>query len=1260
MGTVRPQLRLLTGLEHSGPQALLGYCATLSSFSTPPLILGSTVTASCQFAHDVDSILQHDLLSEAMQALEDNISAPQTPVNEDNAEQIHRYDRPHRTRARLHMQLKQLPKSGPAGSELCETWFRITGILHGLRKFEDFRMVLPILDLVKGKFPQDIRDKLHDLEFQKEEDFDLDAVMRHLDNLIASKEKYEDSTMLNEDSAVHVSTPQWGRTRTPSPRRQDPNICHFCDSPEHDTPQCHVKIPCSFDEDVLAHLHSAIDACAKDTPQRHANADHVNTVETTTSSCARIESTGAEHRIRVTVPGRKKRGILVIIVIDRRPGIAIPQEVHPGAEDAPGVRHMIDITTHARTTNTSMDRTGEKDRTRQEDDIDLHPLTSLSSPPGEEATMIAPEDHFRVHHRSTLYWKRITSSNRSGTQVTKRTLLRRAEQLHRNARSNAFRLVRIGPKTRQRTFVAFGGQTVPEVSGLTQKPQRDATRFLWLKDTNSPPSASNLRIFRFTRIPFGVNASPFMLAASMQLYLRRNSTQLSKEVERNTYVDNVQGLTSHSKLEVQPSTMIKGNTLRGQPVVQPASTETSAQFRTARQAGDITPAPSTSQQFVRILQRNPAADISLIKQLTDEFSQLAAVKEQPEVDAYLRSDLHRSLRNYVTKEVYLPEWSDAEKSRCPQCAEFLAQLANAPTLSLGSSLFENIMTIQSLVHNITTRQAAVHKQFWPQAFRQDDQPRLADQLAQYGLYFSDIHDALALATATVAEAQQGDEIFVATEQAPPQTRSSGVGAKRQSQSPTFSEEIDKLARKADLRPSPQPLGDIPMDEPQQVAHVAQVPQGSAVQQHFLPTVVAEEVVSAQVAAPVVVPAQVAAQPTASMQAVAALLVAAQLSLSGFRLNAKCRKALRRLKRKCRACQSLRHHTAFCKYNNHVRVDFPEAAMAEAREMSVTELTQAVLIGGEEETNGQGGSDMRDSAVEAEVRESSESIKEDAWKCANITGAAQLEQHFITTLQRRELLSGIEELVGSSEEDLLLNVRELVQQKQASEEKITQLMGQINDLRLQMSSLSLEAAREQPVTTSHSQETLPRLLEDIPDDVLLAYTKRRLEAREPKRIAVGHRQLARWSGSYNLAEALEKAEKSEVYERVKEVALRLDRNRKWARNFASTSNVMKFVDSILLQIGLRDQKKMVPCYVGTGLDNTIIMGTNALKLFGFSLTVNGEMCQGHSGGAKDIFSEVVNRAVVKERAYIPPYSTGSVRLSCTCIRSEAVLWSSTPS
>uniref|UniRef100_A0A7I4YFT2 Integrase catalytic domain-containing protein n=1 Tax=Haemonchus contortus TaxID=6289 RepID=A0A7I4YFT2_HAECO len=72
-----------------------------------------------------------------------------------------------------------------------------------------------------------------------------------------------------------------------------------------------------------------------------------------------------------------------------------------------------------------------------------------------------------------------------------------------------------------------------------QRSQRDVTRFLWLKDPFSPPSQDNLRIFRFTRIPFGINASPFMLAAAIQYYLRRLRSPLASEIERNTYVDNV-------------------------------------------------------------------------------------------------------------------------------------------------------------------------------------------------------------------------------------------------------------------------------------------------------------------------------------------------------------------------------------------------------------------------------------------------------------------------------------------------------------------------------------------------------------------------------------------------------------------------------------------------------------------------------------------------------------------------------------------------
>ncbi|VDO82614.1 unnamed protein product [Heligmosomoides polygyrus] len=65
--------------------------------------------------------------------------------------------------------------------EPAEQLHEVTSILYGLRKFEDFRNVLPILDLVKEKFPSEAPSKLHDLAFQTGEEFDIDAVMRRLE-----------------------------------------------------------------------------------------------------------------------------------------------------------------------------------------------------------------------------------------------------------------------------------------------------------------------------------------------------------------------------------------------------------------------------------------------------------------------------------------------------------------------------------------------------------------------------------------------------------------------------------------------------------------------------------------------------------------------------------------------------------------------------------------------------------------------------------------------------------------------------------------------------------------------------------------------------------------------------------------------------------------------------------------------------------------------------------------------------------------------
>ncbi|VDL86789.1 unnamed protein product [Nippostrongylus brasiliensis] len=49
-----------------------------------------------------------------------------------------------------------------------------------------------------------------------------------------------------------------------------------------------------------------------------------------------------------------------------------------------------------------------------------------------------------------------------------------------------------------------------------QESERGAVRFLWLQAVNQPPSKDNLRILRFCRLPFGINASPFLLAISIK------------------------------------------------------------------------------------------------------------------------------------------------------------------------------------------------------------------------------------------------------------------------------------------------------------------------------------------------------------------------------------------------------------------------------------------------------------------------------------------------------------------------------------------------------------------------------------------------------------------------------------------------------------------------------------------------------------------------------------------------------------------------
>ncbi|EFP09743.1 hypothetical protein CRE_21846 [Caenorhabditis remanei] len=79
---------------------------------------------------------------------------------------------------------------------------------------------------------------------------------------------------------------------------------------------------------------------------------------------------------------------------------------------------------------------------------------------------------------------------------------------------------------------------------------RDCTRFLWLKDIAKPPVRSNIAEYRFTRIPFGMTSSPFLLAATINHFLRDMKNPIAERIRENIYVDNVM-LTTNNREEIQ-------------------------------------------------------------------------------------------------------------------------------------------------------------------------------------------------------------------------------------------------------------------------------------------------------------------------------------------------------------------------------------------------------------------------------------------------------------------------------------------------------------------------------------------------------------------------------------------------------------------------------------------------------------------------------------------------------------------------------------
>ena len=68
--------------------------------------------------------------------------------------------------------------------------------------------------------------------------------------------------------------------------------------------------------------------------------------------------------------------------------------------------------------------------------------------------------------------------------------------------------------------------------------ERDVTRFLWIDNIEESPTPRNIVTYRFTRVPFGIISSPFLLGATIKHHLE-NSSEKINNLSKDMYVDNL-------------------------------------------------------------------------------------------------------------------------------------------------------------------------------------------------------------------------------------------------------------------------------------------------------------------------------------------------------------------------------------------------------------------------------------------------------------------------------------------------------------------------------------------------------------------------------------------------------------------------------------------------------------------------------------------------------------------------------------------------
>jgi len=69
-----------------------------------------------------------------------------------------------------------------------------------------------------------------------------------------------------------------------------------------------------------------------------------------------------------------------------------------------------------------------------------------------------------------------------------------------------------------------------------QERERDTTRFLWLKDITKLDIESNLVVYRYCCVPFGLVCNPFLLGATIKFHLQRERSPLVLHILISTWI----------------------------------------------------------------------------------------------------------------------------------------------------------------------------------------------------------------------------------------------------------------------------------------------------------------------------------------------------------------------------------------------------------------------------------------------------------------------------------------------------------------------------------------------------------------------------------------------------------------------------------------------------------------------------------------------------------------------------------------------------